>query len=173
MNVYWDQVFVAPLTSAPPAATVLEVRTAELAERGCMQEFSPDGKQPTLYDYHRLERVPVSRQSGFLTRFGDVTELLQTRDDRFAIFGPGDEITVAFDARKLPPLASGWKRSFVLQTRGYTKSAGPFIMTGATVEPLPFQKMTRFPYGPEESYPKTPAHEDYQRRFNTRRAGRH
>ena len=136
-----------------------------------MQEFSPDGKQPTIYDYHRLEKVPVNVQSGRLTHLGDVTELLQERDDRFVIFGPGDEITVKFDARKLPPLPARWKRSFVLRTVGYSKSSGPFIETGDTIEPLPFQKMSQFPYGPDESYPRTPRHEEYRKRYNTRQVG--
>jgi len=68
-------------------------------------------------------------------------------------------------------LPAGWKRSFVLRSTGYSKSSGPFIETGATVEPLPFQKMSRFPYGPSESYPRTPRHEEYRKRYNTRRVG--
>jgi hypothetical protein len=187
MHVFWDQIFVAPIVDSqaysPEArtlprsdeknmrTTVLPVHHATLEERGCMQEFSPDGRQPTLYDYHRLERVPVTRQSGRLTRFGDVTELLQAADDRFVIFGPGDEVTIRFDARKLPGLPSGWTRSFVLRTRGYCKGCGPFIVTGDTVAPLPFRAMTRFPYGPNETYPRTQLHLDYLRRYNTREIG--
>jgi tetratricopeptide (TPR) repeat protein len=174
MHVFWDQIFVAPLVPGGKEnnrLSTLHVHHALLEERGCLQEFSPDGKQPTLYDYHRLDKVPVFIQSGKLTRLGEVTELLEERDDRFVIFGPGDEITIQFDARKLPPLPAGWTRSFVLRTAGYSKSSGPFIETGNAVEPLPFQKMSRFPYGPEESYPRTPRHEEYRRRYNTRQVG--
>ena len=174
MHVFWDQIFVAPLLPTDKEnvrIARLQVRNAVLEERGCLQEFSPDGKQPTIYDYHRLDKVPVFIQSGRLTRLGDVTELLHERDDRFAIFGPGDEITVQFDARTLPPLPAGWKRSFVLRTAGYSKSSGPFIETGDTVEPLPFQKMSRFPYGPEENYPRTPRHDEYRKHYNTRQVG--
>jgi tetratricopeptide (TPR) repeat protein len=196
MHVFWDQIFVAPVVDREPChrdvparpsrpsspstqprtpermrTTILPVSHATLEERGCMQEFSPDGRQPTLYDYHRLERVPVTRQAGRLTRLGAVTELLQAADDRFVIFGPGDEVTIRFDARTLPPLPGGWTRSFVLRTRGYCKGCGPFIVTGDTVEPLPFRAMTRFPYGPEESYPRTPRHLDYLRNYNTREVG--
>ncbi len=184
MHVFWDQVFVAPLlervhSSVRPGpvsgkgvrVTILPVRGAALAARGCVQEFSPDGKQPAIYDHDRIERVPVSRLAGRLTRFGDVTELLQERDDRFVIFGPGEEVTVRFDARGLPPLKEGWTRSFVLRTWGYSKSSGPFVATGDTVEPLPFHGMSRFPYGPGEHYPRTALHEEYQRRYNTRRVG--
>jgi hypothetical protein len=160
-----------PRTPERMRTTILPVSHATLEERGCMQEFSPDGRQPTLYDYHRLERVPVTRQAGRLTRLGDVTELLQAADDRFVIFGPGDEVNVRFDARALQPLPGGWTRSFVLRTRGYCKGCGPFIVTGDTVGPLPFGAMKGFPYGQEESYPRTPRHLDYLRNYNTRAVG--
>jgi tetratricopeptide (TPR) repeat protein len=188
LQVYWDQIFVAPLRERVPSptrpgpvagkegpasvrVTGLPVSRATLAARGCVQEFSPDGRQPSLYDHDRIERIPVSRLAGRLTRLGDVTELLTARDDCFVIFGPGEEVTAAFDARGLPPLPPGWKRSFVLRAWGYSKSAGPFVATGDTVEPLPFAGMSAFPYGPAEHYPRTPRHEDYRRRFNTRRVG--
>lgn len=180
LQVYWDQIFVAPLLEQIPAAEGkgsavrvhrLEVRSAELANRGCMQEFSPDGKQPTLYDHDRLERIPLTHLTGRLTRLGDVAELLRERDDRFVIFGPGDEVTVRFDAAGLPPLPPGWVRSFVLRTWGYCKSTGPFVATGDTVGPLPFAAMSNFPYGPRERYPETPRHAEYLRRYNTRVIG--
>jgi hypothetical protein len=136
-----------------------------------MKEFSPDGRQPTIYDHDLLESVPTAGPAGNLTRLGDVTELLRERDDRFVIFGPGDEVTVRFDARKLPPLPAGWTRSFVLRTWGYCKDGGPFTAHGDTVEPLPFAAMSNYPYGPDEHYPRTPSHDDYRRRFNTRRVG--
>jgi hypothetical protein len=136
-----------------------------------MQEYSPDGKEPTLYDYDRIDRVPVSRLSGRLTRYGAVTPLLRERDDRFVIFGPGDVLTVRFDARRLPPLPSGWKRSFVLKTWGYCKDAAPFTATGDTVRPLPFQAMSSYPYGPREHYPRDAEHEAYRREYNTRQVG--
>jgi len=88
------------------------------------------------------------------------------------IFGAGEEISLRFEARKLPALPKGWKRDFVLRTHGYSKGSGPFIVTGNTVEPLPFRDMTCFPYGPKEAFPRTPLHESYLRNFNTRQVGR-
>jgi hypothetical protein len=180
MQIFWDQAFVAPLLASVPSArgemrnaqlkvTRLEVGTASLSPRGCMQEYSPDGRQPTLYDYDRLDRIPVSPPAGRVTRFGDVTPLLRAADDRFVIFGPGDEVTARFDARHLPPLPPGWTRSFVLRTWGYCKDSGLFTATGETVEPLPFRAMRRYPYGPDEHFPAA-ALED-NRRYHTRPAG--
>ncbi len=178
MTVYWDQAFIAPSTdpasvAARLAATrvrthVLEVHHAALEKRGFMKEVSPDGRQPTIYDYDQLEPVPFTRQTGFLTRFGEVTELLQSRDDWFAIFGPGDEVTVRFDARRMPSLPKNWQRSFVLRTAGYCKGCGPFTVTGGSIDPLPFHSMSRFPYGPKESYPQSPRHREYLQQYQTR-----
>jgi hypothetical protein len=172
MMVFWDQIFVAPISrqaSGLFCTKTLEVAAATLAERGSLQEYSPDGREPTLYDYHRLENVAVTRQAGFLTRLGEVTELLQARDDRFVILGPGDEVTVHFDARGLPVLPPSWTRSFVLRTHGYVKACGPLVVTGDTIEPLPFQRMSCFPYGPGDSYPQTL--QEYRRQYNTRQVG--
>jgi hypothetical protein len=182
LEIYWDQIVAAPLleivgegNGTSPAglvrATALEVQTATLSARGCPKEHSPDGRAPTVYDYDRLEPVPVSRLAGRLTRFGGVTELLRDQDDRFVIFGPGDEVTVRFDARQLPPLPAGWKRSSALRTWGYCKDCSPFTATGDTVEPLPFRAMHTYPYGPEEQYPTDRLHDDYRRRFNSRPSG--
>jgi tetratricopeptide (TPR) repeat protein len=198
MEVYWDQIFVAPVAQSIPSearsaerraqgnqrsalraprsnagvrVTPLEVESASLASRGLLREYSPDGRAPYLYDYDRLESVPFSQLAGRLTRLGEVTELLRDRDDRFVIFGPGDELTIRFDAGSLPVLPSGWTRSFVLKTWGYCKDCGPFTATGATIEPLPFQAMSAYPYGPDEHYPEDAAHEQYRKQFNTRSVG--
>jgi tetratricopeptide (TPR) repeat protein len=171
LDIYWDQIFVAPVVEKAFRSTCLEVHTASLSPCGLMQEFSPDGRQPTIYDYYRTQSAPVARLAGLMTRFGDVTELLRDRDDRFVIFGPGDELTVDFDAKSLPVLPPGWKRSYVLRTWGYCKDCAPFTATGETIEPLPFQKMSKYPYGPSEHYPKDALHEDYLRRYNTRQVG--
>lgn len=169
MEVYWDQILVAPLLERSPAVlreTPLEVASATLAAPGCAQEFSPDGRQPTLYDRDRLEPVPRARFVGRLTRLGDVTELVRQRDDRHAIFGPGEEVTAAFDARTLPDLPPGWSRSYVLRSWGYSKDCAPFTATGEHVEPLPFRGMSRYPYGADERYP----HPEDVHRLHTRQA---
>jgi hypothetical protein len=178
LHVFWDQAFVAAgcRTVTPGAkdgvrAVVLDVQGAELEPCGVMQEYSPDGRQPTVFDHDRHEQVPLSPPAGKRTRFGDVTELLRQRDDRFVVFGPGDEVTVRFDATRLPPLPAGWRRSFVLRTWGYCKDSGPFTATGATIEPLPFAAMRNYPPGPDEHYPPDAAHQDYLRRYQTREVG--
>jgi hypothetical protein len=186
LQIYWDQIFVAvrchtiatsqggvgpgktPQESV--RATCLDVGDAQLAPCGLLKEYSPDGKLPTLYDHDRTDKVPLLGLSGKLTRYGDVTELLQERDDRFVIFGANDMLTVRFDARKLPPLPKGWQRSFVLRTWGYCKDTSPFTAHSSTIEPLPFHAMSNYPYGPSEQYPREAIHREYLRNYNTRQA---
>jgi hypothetical protein len=97
--------------------------------------------------------------------------LLDAVDDCFVIFGPGDELTTRFDARGLPALPAGWKRSFVLRTWGYCKDCSPFTEAGELVEPLPFRAMSDYPYRAPEQYPTDEKHNSYRKHFNTRRIG--
>ncbi len=184
LQVFWDEIFFAPVERVnseqnQPAkkhglfrVTPLSVSQAKLYARAPMQEFSPDGRLPTVFDYHRLESYPSIQPVGMYTRFGEVTELLNERNDCFVIFGPGDEVDVRFDAKKLPPLPKGWTRSYVLKTWGYCKGIGPYCKDADRVGPLPFKGMTNFPYGPNEKYPDDELHRAYRKKYLTREVRR-
>ncbi|HEY2785190.1 MAG TPA: FG-GAP-like repeat-containing protein [Fimbriiglobus sp.] len=165
-QVYWDYVFVAQ-AEAVNAVVPLDVASATLAARGFAQEVYPNSRPPVAYDDAKTEPVPVTRWKGNLTRLGDVTELLHATDDRFVICGPGDEITVRFEATKLPPLKDGWARSFVVRTNGYCKDTSPTTVTGGEIGPLPFRAMQNYPHFGPKSPPRTDAAE-----WHTRPAGR-
>jgi hypothetical protein len=168
MQVYWDQVYLARAEEFGAVARVTELdpAAAELAARGFMQEVYPDGRPPVAYDDAKTEPVLVTRWEGKLTKLGDVTDLVRAADDRFVLCGPGDEITLRFDARALPDLPAGWQRSFVLRTQGYCKDTSVTTVTGGRVGPLPFRGMPNYPdFGPAKS-PATDAD-----RWHTRPAG--
>lgn len=147
MQVFWDQIYLARV--ADPGADIaiasLEVAHANLAARGFVQEVYPNGRRPVAYDDSKTEPVSVLKWSDNLTRLGAVTDLLRAADDRFVLCGPGDEITVRFDAADLPPVRAGRVRSFVLRTRGYCKDTAPTTVTGGAVGPLPFRAMPNYP----------------------------
>ncbi len=168
MQVYWDQVYLARAedASAVGAVTTLDVARADLAARGFMQEVYPDGRPPVAYDDAKTEPVAVHKWKGRLTRLGDVTDLLRAADDRFVLCGPGDEVTVRFDATKLPVLPKDWTRSFVLRTRGYCKDTSTTTVTGGAVGPLPFRAMPNYPAFGAATPPATDAAE-----WHTRPAG--
>lgn len=169
MQVFWDEIFLAvgeasisakelerpgsPKTDAF-RATVLAPLQAELRAGGGCTEWSPDGKQPTIFSDGPATPVPVTRLKGRLTRWGDVKGLLGDLDDLFVTFGPGSEVLVDFDATKLPALPAGWTRSYVLRSWGYCKGSSLFTATGGNIEPLPFRSMLNFPYGPDQKHPR-------------------
>ncbi len=166
MQIFWDQIYLAqaqPVTNA----VELEVSRADLAARGFMQEVYPDGKPPVAYDDAKTEPVLVAKWKGKLTKLGDVTDLLTADDDRYVLCGPGDEITVRFDATKLPALPPGFERTFVLKTRGYCKDTSSTTVTGMEVGPLPFRAMPNYPHFGASVPPRTDAE-----RWHTRPAGR-
>ena len=172
MQIYWDQAFFATgdVRGPTPRAT-LEAAAADLHYRGFSRVYRKGGRYgPFWFDYGDVTEEPRwLRLEGRFTRFGDVTELLQRADDRYVVFGPGDEITVEFDARDAPPLPAGWRRDFLLYSDSWLKDADLNTGTGQTVEPLPFHGMSRYPYGVDESYPADAEHQDYLRTYNTRR----
>lgn len=173
MRIYWDQIRVAALSEAAPRLTRLDPMSANLHWRGFSAEVTPDGKEPFVYDYARVsDQSPWKAMPGRYTREGDVRELLRDVDDFFVVSRPGDELSLSFDANALPPLPSGWTRTFLLRSVGYSKEMDGNSASPDQAAPLPFRRMTRYPYSAPEAYPDTPRHRDYLARWNTRIVGR-
>jgi Flp pilus assembly protein TadD len=169
MRIYWDQVRVGEIVDLPTPAVTLDAVEARLAERGFSAEVTPDGREPYGYDYARVSRSsPWKEIPGRYTREGDVRELLAATDDVFVVSKPGDEIAVSFDAAALPPLPSGWKRTFLLFSDGFSKEMDIHSATPDTLGPLPFHGMSRYPYSAPEAYPMTDARQQLMERYNTR-----
>jgi hypothetical protein len=170
MEFYWDHVFfTVDEPAAEVATTELALASADLHERG-YSKVVPDlqnGPEQFLYDdVSRLPKWPPMH--GAFTRLGDVTGLLAQRDDRLLVIGAGDEVTVKFRAPD-QPLPAGWKRDFLLYNAGWEKDGNVLTVLGQTVEPLPFQAMSAYPWPPGERGPDSPAHREYLRKYQTRR----
>ncbi len=60
-----------------------------------------------------------------------------------AIFGPGEELHVEFDATELAPLPEGWTRCIVLDARGWCKDMDLYTRDGETIGPLPGERDER------------------------------
>jgi hypothetical protein len=154
---------------APAEISKLEARKAELRWRGFSAEVTPDGREPFGYDYSRVSFTsPWKVMPGRYTREGDVRELISEIDDIFIVSRPGDEVALSFDAAGLAPLPPGWKRTFLLYADGFSKEMDINSASPDHVLPLPFHKMTRYPYAAPETYPATPKHRSYLERYNTR-----
>jgi hypothetical protein len=173
MCVYWDEIFAATGTSEPKAAlTELLPAEAQLRFRGFSEvEIHPERKQPEMFHYARLRPTSMWNPTpGLYTRFGEVRELLTAIDDRMVILGAGDELAFRFEAAALPPVADGWKRDFLLFVDGWAKEQEANTAFGDSVEPLPFHRMSAYPYGLGEKYPAGPLHEAYLREYIKRPA---
>jgi len=170
MRIYWDRILVDNSDGrAPVTLTRLDPLQARLRWRGFSKEISPDGREPFGYDYQKVSFTsPWKVMTGRYTREGEVRELLTKSDDMFVIAKPGDEISLAFDAHQLAPLRSGWTRTFILYSDGYSKEMDINSASPDQVGPLPFHKMSKYPYSAPEAYPMTPARRAYIERYNTR-----
>ncbi|HSS20456.1 MAG TPA: FG-GAP-like repeat-containing protein [Pyrinomonadaceae bacterium] len=170
MRILWDQILV-DTSRKPPLMhlMLLDPISAVLRWRGFSREVTPDGREPFGYDYAQVSfGSPWKVMPGRYTREGDVRELLIKSDDMFVVSKPGDEISLSFDARKLPPIRAGWKRTFLLYADGYSKEMDINSASPDQVAPFPFHGMSKYPCPDTEKYPMTEARRAYFENYNTR-----
>ena len=155
-------------TTADEPALIGEVplSSAELGFHGHDASTSVNKGEVVKFIYGTRNDIPPTYMPGYYTRFGDVTPLLKFQDDKFAIFGSGDEIVLRFDQTAKGP--KGTSRRYLLYSNGYYKSLSNRNVS-PTVEPLPFAGMSNFPYDESlEGYPQDSDHLDYIGGYNTR-----
>ncbi len=171
MEVYWDQIFFAETDQTSPITqTPLKAVSSDLHYRGFSKLYRKGLYGPHWFDYNSVRKEPLWRDlAGNYTKFGDVNSLLTDSDSKYVIFNAGDEIAVEFDATTLPKLPDGWTRDYLIYTVGWLKDGDLNTATSNTVEPLPFHGMTRYPYSEDENYPQDADHQEYLRKYNTRR----
>lgn len=169
MRIYWDRIRVDTSDDEQVRVTRLDPSSADLHFLGYPAYYTPDGKEPRIYDYRRI--LPTDlwlTHAGAYTRFGDVRELLLKRDDIYVISRHGDEISLSFDAGSVPPLPAGWARDYLFYADGYGKDMDLNSLHPEVIGPLPFHAMSRFPYPSSEKYPEGDAHRRYRTIYNTR-----
>ncbi|MFH1566456.1 MAG: FG-GAP-like repeat-containing protein [Gemmatimonadota bacterium] len=167
--VYWDQILVGDSPDVPLLVHRRPFTRADLHWRGYPEHAAIRNTFAFRYTYDHLQvEAPWGTHGGAYTRFGDVAELVRAVDDRYAILGHGDELTLEVAGQALPPLAHGQSRTFLLYADGFGKDMDFHSARSLTVGPLPFHGMSTYPYPPTESYPVTAAHREYQLEYNTR-----
>jgi tetratricopeptide (TPR) repeat protein len=169
LEIFWDQVLID--NNAEAEARTTEVPLVFATERFRGYPTQIDGASPgdLDYDYDRVSLTgPFQHQRGNYTRLGDVTELVKGIDDRFAIFGSGEEIATEFDAANLPALPPHWKRDYFFYANGYVKDMDWWDASPFTVAQLPFHQMSRYPYPEPEKFPDDAGSVDYQLNWNNR-----
>jgi tetratricopeptide (TPR) repeat protein len=169
LEIYWDQVLVDNHGDAETKSTEVPLALATLHFRGYPKQIDLASPGDLDYDYDRVSLTgPFQHQRGNYTRLGDVTALLKGIDDRFAIFGSGEEIAAEFDVGKLPALPAHWKRDYFFYANGYVKDMDWWDASPFTVAQLPFHKMSSYPYPAGERFPDDAEGLDYQLNWNDR-----
>jgi Tfp pilus assembly protein PilF len=176
LQIYWDQVLVSNEADRPESVrqTELPLAAASLGFRGYPRQIDPqptNGNTPgdLTYNYEEASVTgPFVKQRGPYTHYGDVTSLLTSIDDRFVIFGSGEDIDLEFQASALPPLPSGWTRDYFFYANGYVKDMDYYEAMPFTVAAMPFHKMSGYPYKSSEHFPDDNAAIDYRLSWNDR-----
>lgn len=169
LEIYWDQVLIDNSAEAEARTTELPLSVAREHFRGYPKQI--DGASPgdLDYDYDRVSLTgPFQHQRGNYTRMGDVTELVKGIDDRYAIFGSGEEIATEFDAVRLPALPPHWKRDYFFYANGFVKDMDWWDASPFTVSQLPFHMMSAYPYPASEQFPEDEDAINYQLKWNDR-----
>lgn len=112
---------------------------ADLYRRGFSDLRARALLHPTTPDYAQVAARPPWRTTprGWSTRYGEVRDLLATRDGQMVIINSGDALRLTFPAAALPPVPPGMQRTFFFYSVGWDKDADPNNTDGDTVEPLP------------------------------------
>jgi hypothetical protein len=169
LQIYWDQVLVDRSADAAARTEELPLASATLRFRGYPKQIEGMSPGDLNYDYNLVSLTgPFQRERGNYTRLGDVTPLLTSVDDRFAIFGSGEEIAAEFDAAALPALPAHWKRDYFFYANGFVKDMDWWDASPFTVAQMPFHAMSTYPYPETESSPDDAGALDYQLNWNTR-----
>jgi tetratricopeptide (TPR) repeat protein len=169
LEIYWDQVLIDNNDEAEARTAEVPLSLATLHFRGYPKQMEGASPGDLDYDYDLVSLTgPFQHQRGNYTRMGDVTALLTGIDDRFAIFGSGEEIAAEFDATKLPALPAHWKRDYFFYANGFVKDMDWWDASPFTVAQLPFHHMSQYPYPKPEKYPDDKDALDYQLNWNDR-----
>jgi len=154
LQIYWDQVLIDNHAEGESRTTELSLAFATEHFRGYPKQIEGSSPGDLGYDYNLVSLTgPFQHERGSYTHFGDVTPLMKSVDNRFAIFGSGEEIAADFDSAKLPPLPPHWKRDYFFYANGYVKDMDWWDTSPFTVAQLPFHKMTAYPYPAGEGFP--------------------
>ncbi len=168
-EIHWDRIaMMEKKSNAQTVITFIKPSIANLHFRGFspMKNLPPDWPLTPDYDTINPNSYWTVTPGGWCTRYGDVSELIASRDEGLALLNGGDELTLKFAAASLPAKRAETIREFFLYVDGWDKDSDFHVATGTQVEPLPFHGMNDQLYGREErpAFPSDALH----RKYNTR-----
>ncbi len=151
-KTFWDKIEFD--TSEQKNVKTIEIQPAQadLRERGFSEEIRYGEMIAANYD-KVFNDGRWKYFSGTFTKLGAVNPLLETVDDVFVISKTGDELVLSFEA--LPELPKNKKYTFLLFADGYSKEMDINSGSPDAVFPLPFKRMSKYPYAADEQFPMT------------------
>ena len=169
LQIYWDSILISRTDQKQSARlTDVPLVRADLSFHGFPLKIEGTPPGNVQYIYEKVSATgPYTRPAGAYTRYGDVMPLLTAVDDKFAVFGSGDEVALDFDPARLPAVPAGWVRDYFFVANGYEKDMDFYAYQGDRVAPLPFREMGAYPY-PGKSFPDDLEHLKYLFEYNTR-----
>jgi len=170
LKVYWDAIRIDQTPDGKDLrVSEVPLANAELDFLGYPREIRLQPASDTTYSYtQRSMTGPYARAAGNYTRYGVVSDLLRTSDDRFAVFGSGEGLKLDFDPKALPVVPRGWVRDYFFYADGFEKDLDFYAADAFTVEPLPRHSPLPYPYPEGQAYPGDAEHLKYQLEYNTR-----
>jgi tetratricopeptide (TPR) repeat protein len=169
LEIFWDEVLIDQSTDAEARTTEAPLTAAALRFRGYPKEIDLPSPGDLTYDYNLVSLTgSYQHERGNYTHMGDVTPLLTRIDNRFAVFGSGEEIAADFDVSRLPALPAGWKRDYFFYANGFVKDMDWWDASPFTVAQMPFHGMTQYPYPRPEEFPRDADSLAYQLDWNDR-----
>ncbi len=171
-EIHWDCARLCErVTNDPAQERWLDADRADMHWRGFSRYADLPASLPLTPQYTEVFMTPPwdRTPSGWCTRYGEIGNLVQARDDKLALLNGGDEVALSYAAAALPPKAPGMVRNFFLHVVGWDKDADFHVVRGWDVEPLPFAGMDDQAYG-RQLRPAT-LDDTWQKKYNTRWVG--
>ena len=174
-EIHWDR--IALFERADEVQTRISRHApvhSDLHWRGFSEMKALSGA-PTLLvpEYSTVAPSPLWRitPSGWATRYGEVDELLASRDNALVLVCGGDELALQFAADELAPKPVGTDRDFFLFVSGWDKDSDFHVASGTTIAPLPWHGLNDQTYG----HATRPAfiNDEWLLKYNTRWVGPH
>jgi hypothetical protein len=162
-----DQVRLDESAPVPVKTQLITASSADLHYKGRPTFFPATLQSRVLAKDDVAPDIPQAYLYGAFTRYGDVRELINQTDDKFAIMRHGDELTLTFP--KPAPVPRGYQRSVMLMTDLF------FKVKRMSYQPANWDQITPWPYHgmsvyppPTNKYANDPDYQAYLQNYNTR-----
>ena len=171
LQIYWDNILISRTEARMqkrPRLTPVPLARADLNFHGfpLKIEGQPPGNVKYIYEKSQRHRPlhAARRRLHALWRCAAAARLV---DDKFVVFGSGDEVALDFDPAKLPALPRGWVRDYFFVANGYEKDMDFYAYEAI--------RSIRCPSGAcalirirRKSFPLDAEHMNYLLEYNTR-----